>query len=87
MLADEYQAKLEQTYGENILRQVVLTQDFSFPSEDFTGQLNDIIAKKTRDTIALHAEIEGKEVMPTEEIQIETDVNTGKKIKQKRRME
>ena len=65
----------------------MLTQDFSFPSEDYTGQLNDIIAKKTRDTIALHAEIEGKEVMPTEEIQIETDVNTGKKIKQKKRME
>ena len=68
MLADEYQTNLEHSYGENILRQVVLTQDFSFPSEDFTGQLNDIIAKKTRDTIALHMEIEGKEIMPTEEI-------------------
>ena len=86
MLADEYQSKVESTYGENILRQVVLTQDFSFPSEDYTGQLNDIIAKKTRETIALHAEIEGKEIMPTEEVLIETDAQTGRKIKQKRRM-
>jgi len=64
----------------------VLTQDFSFPSEDFTGQLNDIIAKKTRETIVMHMEIEGKEVMPTEEIKIETDA-AGKKVKQKRSME
>jgi len=64
----------------------VLTQDFSFPSEDFTGQLNDIIAKKTRDTIVMHAEIMGKEVMPTEEIKIEIDAS-GKKIKNKRSME
>jgi len=27
---------------------VIKTKDFSFPSEDFTGQLNDIVAKKTR---------------------------------------
>ena len=33
-LADQYQSKLENSYGEHILRQVVLTQDFSFPSED-----------------------------------------------------
>ena len=35
----------------------------------------------------MHAEIEGKEVMPTEEILIEADASTGRKIKQKRRME
>jgi len=36
-LANDYQRRVEQSYGEHILRQVVLTQDFSFPSEDFTG--------------------------------------------------
>jgi hypothetical protein len=65
---------------------VVLTQDFSFPSEDFTGQLNDIIARKTRETIKLHIEIEGKEVLPTEEIRIDTDTD-GRRTKHKRRME
>ena len=33
-LANEYQRRVERTYGEHILRQVVLTRDFSFPSED-----------------------------------------------------
>jgi hypothetical protein len=36
-LSREYQNRIERNYGENILRHVVLTQDFSFPSEDFTG--------------------------------------------------
>lgn len=36
-LSKDYQRALEQRYGENILRNVILTQDFSFPSEDFTG--------------------------------------------------
>mmetsp|Transcript_18414 Transcript_18414/g.24713 ORF Transcript_18414/g.24713 Transcript_18414/m.24713 type:complete len:89 (-) Transcript_18414:1106-1372(-) len=70
-LANSFQKRVEQSYGENILRQVVLTQDFSFPSEDFTGQLNDIVAKKTRETIQLHIELEGKELMPVEEIKID----------------
>ena len=36
-LAREYQDRIERAYGENILRHVVLTQDFCFPSEDYTG--------------------------------------------------
>ena len=74
-LASEQQKRTEKNYGEHILRQVVLTQDFSFPSEDYTGQLNDIVAKKTREALQLHIELEGKEVMPTEEIKIEADTN------------
>ena len=74
-LANQYQQRIERTYGEHILRQVVLTQDFSFPSEDFTGQLNDVIARKTRETIQLHIELEGKELMPTEEIKIEPETD------------
>ena len=74
-LANEQQKRTEEIYGEHILRQVVLTQDFSFPSEDYTGQLNDMVAKKTREAIQLHIELEGKELMPTEEIKIEADTN------------
>lgn len=58
-LSREYQNRIERNYGENILRHVVLTQDFSFPSEDFTGQLNDVVAKKTRDVIKMHMELDG----------------------------
>jgi hypothetical protein len=36
-----------------------LTQDFSFPSEDFTGQLNDVVARKTREVIKMHIELDG----------------------------
>ena len=36
-LANDYQKRIERTYGEHILRQVVLTKDFSFSSEDYTG--------------------------------------------------
>lgn len=54
ILADEYQVRLENIYGEHILRQVIITKDFSFPSEDNTGQFNELIAKKTRETIAMH---------------------------------
>jgi hypothetical protein len=53
------------------LRSVILAQDFSFPSEDFTGQLNDIVARKTRETIQLHIELEGKDLLPIEEIKID----------------
>jgi hypothetical protein len=60
-LAREYQNRIERNYGENILRHVVLTQDFCFPSEDFTGQLNDVVAKKTRDIIKMHMELDGPE--------------------------
>ena len=54
VLLDDYQRRLEEKYGENILRHVIQTQDYSFPSEDYTGQLNDIVAKKTREVIAMH---------------------------------
>ena len=57
-LSQQYQNNLEKSYGENILRHIVLTQDFSFPSEDFTGQLNDVVAKKTREVIKMHSELE-----------------------------
>jgi hypothetical protein len=36
-LGDKYQRRLEEKYGENILRNVIKTSDFSFPSEDYTG--------------------------------------------------
>ena len=36
-LSREYQNKIESHYGENILRHVILSQDFGFPSEDYTG--------------------------------------------------
>lgn len=58
-LSREYQNAIERSYGENILRHVVLTQDFSFPSEDFTGQLNDVVARKTREVIKMHIELDG----------------------------
>lgn len=60
-LSREYQNQIERAYGENILRHVVLTQDFSFPSEDFTGQLNDVVAKKTREVIKMHIELDGQD--------------------------
>ena len=53
-LIGDYQKRLEEKYGENILRHVVLTTDFSFPSEDYTGQLNNTVAKKTREVLLLH---------------------------------
>lgn len=64
----------------------MLTQDFSFPGEDFTGQLNDVVAKKTRETIQLHLELEGKEMLPTEEIKIDPEDN-GKRQQRRRKME
>jgi len=36
-LADTYQCNLEVSYGEHLIRQVILTKDFSFPSDDTTG--------------------------------------------------
>jgi hypothetical protein len=37
LLSENYQRRLEDRYGENILRHVIRTSDFSFPSEDYTG--------------------------------------------------
>ena len=36
-LAREHQNSIEKSYGENILRNIFLTKEFSFPSEDLTG--------------------------------------------------
>ena len=68
-LSREYQDSTERQYGEHILRHQILTQDFCFPSEDFTGQLNDVIAKKTREVIKMHEELDGQEFKIVEEIQ------------------
>ena len=86
-LLEDYQRRLQEKYGENILRHVVQTQDFSFSCEDYTGQLNDIVAKKTRDMLALHSELLGKEQMEVEEVKIEEDVQNGKKRRKKKNME
>jgi len=56
------------------LRHVIQTSDFSFPSEDYTGLLNDIVAKKTREMLILHAEMLGREPIDIEEVKIEVDV-------------
>ena len=45
-----------------------MTQDFCFPSEDFTGQLNDVIAKKTREVIKMHEELDGQEFKIIDEV-------------------
>jgi len=36
-LVEEYDKRIEDKYGENIIRNIVQTTDFSFPSEDYTG--------------------------------------------------
>jgi hypothetical protein len=53
---------------------VITTSDFSYPSEDYTGQLNDIVAKKTREMFQLHAEMVGREPMEIEEVKITEDL-------------
>ena len=88
LLSEGYQKKLEEKFGENILRHVIQTSDFSFPSEDYTGQLNDIVAKKTREMLLLHAEMVGREQPEVEEVKIVEDVQqNGKKKRKKRNME
>ena len=74
LLSDTFQRRLEERYGENILRHVIQTSDFSFPSEDYTGLLNDIVAKKTREMLVLHAEMLAREPMDVEEVKIDIDV-------------
>jgi hypothetical protein len=67
---------------------VIQTSDFSFPSEDYTGQINDIVAKKTREMLLLHAEMVGKEPMDVEEVKIDIDhLQNGKKKRKKRNLE
>ena len=84
-LLDDYQRRLEEKYGENILRHVIQTADFSFPSEDYTGQLNDIVAKKTREMLVLHQELAGIETLPVEEVKIIEEPAEGKKKRRKKR--
>ena len=74
-LANEYKKLHEQSQGENILRSVILTKDFSFPSEDETGAINEMVARKTRDNLKMHLEMVGKEPKPIEEIKIEPETN------------
>ena len=66
LLLDDYQKLLENRYGENILRHVIQTSDFSIPSEAYTGQLNDSVAKKTREMLKLHRQMVGAESLPVE---------------------
>jgi len=85
-LSREYQNQLERSYGEHILRHVVLTSQFCFPSEDFTGQLNDVVAKKTREVIRMHAELEGEEFKPVDEVNNVVVDEEGKKNRRQRDM-
>ena len=85
-LADQYQNNLERSYGEHLIRQVILTKNFSYPSEDSTGIMNKEIANKTRENQQLMYELQGKEVLPTEEIQIGPD-DDGKRVRRKKKME
>eukprot|EP00347_Sterkiella_histriomuscorum_P005091 403357933 len=87
-LLNVYQKQLEDRYGENILRHVIQTSDFSFPSEDYTGQLNDVVAKKTRQMLQMHQELAGPNLLPVEEVKIiEEQLANGKKKRKKRNME
>ena len=85
-LSDIYQTNLEISYGEHLIRQVILTKDFSFPSDDTTGQMNKEIANKTRENQQLMIELQGKEVLSTEEIQVDADED-GKSVRRKKKME
>eukprot|EP00347_Sterkiella_histriomuscorum_P011541 403372061 len=86
ILSEQYQKQLEERYGENILRHVIKTSDFSIPSEDYTGQLNDTVAKKTREVLKLHKEMAGVEPLTVEEVKIiEEEVQNGKKKTKKRK--
>ena len=70
---------LEDKLGENIYRQVMQTQDFSFPSEDIAGQVNEMIARKKRQMTKLSRELFA-DTMPYEEL-------SEGKSKQQQRME
>lgn len=70
------------------MRHVITTSDFSYPSEDYTGQLNDIVARKTREMFQLHAEMVGREPLEIEEVKITEDLlQNGKKKRKKRNLE
>lgn len=44
--------------------------------EDHTGQLNDIVAKKTRDVIKINREFGDPEILPIEEVNLVVDEET-----------
>ena len=44
-----------------------------------------MVAKKTREVIAIHQEIAGIELMPVEEVKIEEEVTDGKKKNRKKK--
>lgn len=73
ILLDQYQKQLEERYGENILRHLIKTSDYSIPSEDYTGQLNETVAKKTREMLKLHKQMAGIEPLTVEEVKIEVE--------------
>ncbi len=73
LLNEEYKKRIEDRYGEHILRHVIQTQNFAYPSEDYTGQINDVVAKKTRQMLNAHQELVGPNQMPVEEIKIEEE--------------
>ena len=75
----EYQNRIEAKYGEYILRNVIKSSNFGIPSEDFTGRLNETIARKTRDIIKMHLELEGPDFQPVEELNIVADEEGSKK--------
>lgn len=68
---------------------MIQTSDFSFPSEDYTGQINDIVARKTREMLTLHKEmLIGREPMEVEEVKIEEEAGQGgRKRRRKRNLE
>jgi len=85
LLLEDYQKLLENRYGENILRHVIQTSDFSVASENYTGQLNDSVAKKTREMLKLHRQMAGVEALPVEEVKIMHEDSEGKKKKKRRK--
>ena len=87
-MLEDFTKRVEDKYGENIIRNVIQTTDFSFPSEDYTGQINEVVAKKTREVLKLHSEISGPLRLPVEEVKItEEQLVNGKKKRKKRNME
>jgi hypothetical protein len=82
----EYQNRIERIYGEHILRHVVMSKSYGIPSEDFTGQLNEVVAKKTRAIIQMDLEMSEPEFQPIEDLNCVLD-EIGKKNRRTRNME
>lgn len=84
-MAKLYQTRLETTYGQRIITQVVLTKDFSAPSEDPAGQFNQAVAREARKAIQ-QLDAGKRVVQPIDELRIETN-QEGKFIKRHKKME